>query len=96
MPVYEPEDFDKMSNPEEMAKAKKEALAKRARLETKAQQEVEFLESQFNGSDSSVVIEGIKVICTGCNSSDSISNRETFEFQHQDCLDMQLMDGPDE
>ena len=47
MPVYEPEDFDKMLDPEEMARAKKEALAKRQRLEDKRQEEIDALEESL-------------------------------------------------
>ena len=47
MPVYEPEDFDKMLDPEEMARAKKEALVKRQRLEDKRQEEIDALEESL-------------------------------------------------
>ena len=33
MPVYEPEDFNKMTDPEEMDRARDEALSKKERLE---------------------------------------------------------------
>ena len=47
MPVYEPEDFDKMLDPEEMARAKKAALAKRKRLDETRQEEIDALEESL-------------------------------------------------
>jgi hypothetical protein len=47
MPIYEPEDFDKIVDPEHAAKAKKEFLAKRARLAEQREREIRELEESY-------------------------------------------------
>lgn len=52
MPIYEPEDFDKILDPEEMKKARKEFLAKRERLNERRRKEIAELEASFRSTPS--------------------------------------------
>ena len=54
MPIYEPEDFDKMSDPKEMEKAHQEALAKKERLNEQRRKEIAELEASFGSTTSTL------------------------------------------